>query len=366
MYRAIEIGHIISAPYAGEILAHLGLDVIKIEPIQGDPTRIDDIMGDSMFLFNNRGKKSIAIDLKKNKGKEILLRLIRESNVLIENLSPNTMDKLGFSDNVIFSVNPSLVYCSIKGYPKGKYENSPAFGTIIEAVSGIMEANGKARLPASITDMNASTYCVITILWALLTKKPGHYRINIVQADLAWLGYYLIAYQKYGKIFEGGKDELPFWSPYELFVSSEGKEFYLAVNDNNKWIRLCKAIGMENLLNDNMFKNNADRVGNRDILHKILQDKFSKMKINDIVKLLRENDIPVSEVNSIPNLINSELVEWEKLNNILIPKLPLIGSLEGKREPKVGENTREILSNLGYSDEEIENMSKEYVIYFPS
>ncbi|BDB98238.1 CaiB/BaiF CoA transferase family protein [Saccharolobus caldissimus] len=363
MYRVIEIGHVIAAPYAGEILTHLGFEVIKVEPLQGDPTRSDDVLEDTMFIFNNRGKKSIALDLKKEKGKEILARLIKNSHVLIENLSPNSMERLGFTDEFLFGINPSLVYCSIKGYPKGEYENLPAFGTIIEAISGIMEANDKARLPASITDMSSSTYCVITILWALLMGRPGHYRVNIVQSDLAWLGYYLIAYQKMRKTFEGGKDELPFWAPYELFSSLEGREFYLAINDNNKWSRLCKILGLEELLNDERFKTNADRVKNRKVLHEILQDRFCKMKFNEIISLLRSNDIPVSEMNRIQDLVGAKFAEWERIDdNILVPKLPLIGSLEGKKAPKLGENTREILLNLGYSEDDIKKFAEEKVI----
>ena len=274
------------------------------------------------------------------------------------------MEKLGFDEKTLFSVNPNLVYCSIKGYPKGEYENLPAFGTIIESVSGILDANGRARLPASITDMNASTYCVITILWALLNQKPGHYRVNIVQANVAWLGYYLIAYQKYGKKFEGGKDELPFWAPYELFRSREGKEFYLAVNDNTKFEKLCKVLGLEGLLKDERFKSNADRVKNRGLLHEILQGKFNQMNLDEIITLLNENDIPVAKMNKIEDVVNAEFVEWERVDDILIPKLPLFGSLENKRASNLGENTKEILKELGYNDEEIEKMRNGGVINY--
>ncbi|AAK41579.1 CaiB/BaiF CoA transferase family protein [Saccharolobus solfataricus] len=364
MYRVIELGHVISAPFAGEILRHLGFEVIKIEPLLGDPSRKDDVLVDSMFVFNNRGKRSISVDLRKEKGKEVFLRLVRNSHVLIENLSPHVMDRLGLSDDVIFSTNPSLVYCSIKGYPKGKYENLPAFGTIIEAESGIMDANGKARLPASITDMNASTYCVITILWALLMKKPGHYRVSIIQANTVWLGYYLIAYQKYGKLFEAGKDELPFWAPYELFKSSEEKEFYLAVNDNEKFTKLCKALGLEDLLADERFKTNADRVRNRKILHEKLQQKFSSMKLEEIMNILRYNDIPVGKLNNLKDLISNELVEWDTFRNVQVPKLPLPGSLNSQHVPNVGEDTLYILKELGYSENEIESMIKENVINY--
>ncbi|MEM3802113.1 MAG: CaiB/BaiF CoA-transferase family protein [Saccharolobus sp.] len=362
MYRVIEVGHVISAPFAGEILKHLGFEVIKVEPLQGDASRTDDVLGDSMFIFNNRGKKSIAIDLKKEEGKEVFLKLIKNSDVLIENLSPYAIDKLGFTDDIIFSTNPSLVYCSIKGYPKGKYESLPAFGTIIEAESGIMDANGKARLPASITDMNASLYCVISILWALLMRKPGHYRINIMQSNVVWLGYYLIAYQKLGKLFEGGKDELPFWAPYELFKSSEGKDFYLAINDNTKFAKLAKALGLEHLLIEEKFKTNGDRVRNRKILHEILQQKFSIMSLDEIMKVLRTNDIPVGKLNNIQDLVKSEVVEWDILGNILIPRLPLPGYLDGQDVPALGENTLDILKDLGYSKDEIEKMIKEKII----
>ncbi|AOL16588.1 carnitine dehydratase [Sulfolobus sp. A20] len=359
--RVIELGHVIAAPFAGLILANLGFEVIKVEPLNGDPSRRDDVLKDSMFLFNNRGKKSVALNLKSEKGREIFLKLIKSSNVLIENYSEDTMEKLGLTKEVLMRENPSLVYCSIKGFPKGKYERKPAFGTIIEAMSGIMKANGNARLPASITDMGTSYSCVITVLWALLMNKPGYYRIDILQNEVTWLGYYIIAYQTLGKLFYGGRDELPFWAPYELFKTKDEKLIYIAINNNEKWSSLCKVLGLENLINDSRFESNEKRVNNRKVLHELIQDKIKGYTLDELLDDLSRFDIPASPLLDIPDLINENLVEWEEVDGLKIPKLPLPGSLKSKA-PKLGEHTISILKELGYNENDIKEMIKDRVI----
>ncbi len=359
--RVIELGHVMAGPFTGLMLANLGFEVIKVEPLTGDPSRRDDVLKDSMFLFNNRGKKSIALNLKNEKGREIFLKLIKTSNVLIENYSEDTMEKLGLTKEVLMRENPSLVYCSIKGFPKGKYERRPAFGTIIEAMSGIMKANGNARLPASITDMGASYTCVITILWALLMKKPGYYRIDILQNEVTWLGYYIIAYQTLGKLFYGGKDELPFWAPYELFKTKDEKLIYIAINNNEKWSSLCKVLGLDNLINDPRFESNEKRVNNRKILHELLQEKIKDYTLDELLDNFSHYDVPASPLLDIPDLINENFVEWEEIDSIKIPKLPLPGGMNS-RAPRLGEHTVPILKELGYNENDIEEMIKYKVI----
>lgn len=363
----MELGHVVAGPFAGEVLVQLGFDVIKVEPLGGDPSRHDDVLGDSMFIYFNRGKKSLALDLRRDEGKEVFLKLIKSSNVLVENLSPGSMERLGLGKDKLLSVNPSLIYCSIKGYPEGELRSWPAFGTLVEASSGVMWSNSNARLPASITDMATSLYCVITILWALLNNKPGYYEVTLYQSSIAWLGYYIIALQTLGRVFPGMGDKLPFWAPYELFRTRDGKYVYLAVANDNIWQRFCRAIGREDLINDPRFRTNADRVRNREELHSLLQDEvFSNYDLGEVIRLLLSNDVPAAPMADLNEVINSTSAQWDFTMRggslIKIPRIPLPGDLDRKEAPTLGQESLEVLRELGYDEDEIRELISKGII----
>ena len=367
VFRVVELGSIIAAPFAGLVLAHLGFDVVKVEPLGGDFTRYDDVMGDSIFVFLNRGKRSMAIDLKKPEGRDLFLRLIARSNVLIENLSPGAMDRLGLGDDVLFKANPRLVYCSIKGYPGGEYRGWPAFGTLVEAASGVMWNNGNARLLASITDMGAALYCVIDVLWALLNNRPGHYEVTLYQSDAVWLGYYMIAYQELGKLFQSLGDALPYWAPYELFRTADDKYVYIAVANDAIWRRLCKALGLEGVMEDPRFRTNADRVRNRGELHRVIEDVTRRYTRDELLRLLLSNDVPAAPLMTLPEVINSDIPQFEETKVmsgvvVKVPKLPIEGGLNNREVPGIGQYTMEILREIGLNQEEINRLINNNVI----
>jgi len=367
MYRVVELGSIVAAPFAGEILAQLGFDVVKVEPISGDPTRRDDVLHDSMFIYFSRGKRSVALDLKRDEGREIFLKLVENSHVLIENFAPGVMERLGLGKDTLLKVNPRLVYCSIKGYPRGEYARWPAFGTLVEAVSGITWSNGSSpsRLPASITDMAASMYCVINVLWALLNNKPGYYEVTLYQSSVVWLGYYIIAYQTLGKLFPGSGDRVPFWAPYELFRTSDGRYVYIAVNNDERWIRLCRVLNIDPRVQQE-FSSNAERVRRRDELHELLQSVIIRYTLREILDLLLSNDIPAAPLMAVPDVVNSELPEWEQVNRggatIKVPRIPVPGTLSERGVPRIGENTEEVLRELGYDEDAIRRLAIQGVI----
>ncbi|BCU67652.1 CoA transferase [Sulfolobales archaeon HS-7] len=341
--RVVEVGSVIAGPYAGYVLQRLGFEVVKVEPPGGDPLRKDDVMDDTIFSFINRGKKSIVLDLKKEDDKKIFIELIKTTNVVIENLSPGAMERLGLEYKKLSEVNPNLIYCSVKGFPSNmsKY---PAFGTMIEAISGVMWSNGNSRLPASITDMTTALYATITVLNALLFNRPGYYEVTLFESAMYWLGYYILAYQKLGELFPSKGDALPFWAPYELFEGKDGKKFYLAVNNNEKWEKLSRILG----INEEKWNTNKKRVHDREELHAVLQKRFSEYSTQEIIEILLKNGIPAVPYNDIPSLLKLN-VNWEKLKDYILPPFP-ISSTSNEQIPSVGENTEEILRELGLEE----------------
>ncbi|MEM4739262.1 MAG: CaiB/BaiF CoA-transferase family protein [Acidilobaceae archaeon] len=387
-FRVLDLTRSLAGPFATMILGDLGAEVIKVEPPGGDETRLWAPFIDSesvYFLSINRNKVSIVIDLRTPEGRDILYRLARVSDVLIENFRSGVTEKLGIDYKTIRGINDHIVYCSIRGFGSGSpYEHKPAYDLIVQAMSGIMTSTGEdgrppVRVAFALFDMIAGLIAANSILAALLERQKSG-RGSYIEVSLYESAVFAMSYIAMIYLLKGVKPKRyghahPSIVPYQAFQCSDNKWIAVAVTNDRFWNNLCKALNLNNICLDHRFKSNPDRVRNREELIKILEEIFSKKPRDYWLKLLDEYDVPagpvyeVDEVFEDPHIKSSGIVgvvEHSKLGQIkqlLYPALINNERPKPQRAPPVlGEHTVKIMRELGYTEQQIQELIKKGVI----
>ena len=386
--KVLDLSRALAGPYCTMLLGDMGADVIKIErPGKGDDSRAwgpPFIEGESAyFLSINRNKKSITLNLKSEKGKEILFKLIKISDVLIETNRPGVMEKLGLSFEEVKKVNPKIVYCSISGFGQtGPYKLRPGFDQVIQGMGGLMSITGEENRPpikvgVAITDVGAGMYAAIGILAALLrrdkTGKGEYIDVSMLDGTISWLTY------QSGRYFASGEVPKPMGSGHPLIVPYQAfktKDIYIniAVGNDSLWRKFCETIGL-NITDDPKFSTNAKRVENKEELIKILNEILSKKTGKEWLEILNKAGIPcgpiykLNDIFSDPHVLSRGMVseiEHPKAGKIKLTGVPIkFKNSPGKirlHPPLLGENNFEILEEIGYKKEEIEKFREEGVI----
>ncbi len=252
--RVLEVSHAVAGPTAAQVLADYGAETIKIErPGRGDIFRDVPGMGPTMFLAVNRGKKSVAIDLKTKEGLSIFYHLARKSDVVIENLGPGVADGLGITYRRLKRANPRAVYCKIESFGKGPYEKTPAYDPILQASVGIMSTTGfppdkYARAGISLVDMSAGLHAATGILALLVRREESgrgaELRVSLYDAASYFMSYWVAMYDLFGMdTFPLGSGHI-FGSPYNLFKLSDGL-IYIAIASDSHWEAFCTSLGFK-------------------------------------------------------------------------------------------------------------------------
>jgi crotonobetainyl-CoA:carnitine CoA-transferase CaiB-like acyl-CoA transferase len=319
--RVLDLSRVLAGPYATMVLADLGADVIKVEhPERGDDTRHwgpPFAGGESAyFLSVNRNKRSIGVNLKTEEGLERVKKLAAGSDVVIENLRRGALEKLGLGYEALRETNPGLVYCSITGFGPGKDQDLPGYDFLIQARGGIMGITGfpdgePTKVGVAIADIVCGLYAATAILAALHrrseTGEGAHIEVPLFETQLSWLANraqeYLVSGEDKGRMGNAH----PTIVPYQTFDASD-KPIAVAVGNNTQFANLCKAIGLEELAQDERYATNPDRVANREELVEILQREFSKRPADEWVEEIRDAGVPCGPVNALADVFIDEHV----------------------------------------------------------
>ena len=373
----------VMCPAVGAILGDLGAEVIKIEPISGDKTRVLKKSGSGYFLTYNRNKRSLAMDIKKEEGKKIVRSLIRKSDVFIENFRPGAMDKLGFSYEEFSKLNSELIYCSAKGFLKGPYEHRTALDEVAQMMGGLAYMTGPPGRPlragSSVIDIMGGMFGVIAILAALQerqTTKKGQKVTSALYENVVYLmGQHMAQTATTGSPPPPMSVRVAAWAVYDIFDTKDGEQIFIGVVSDTQWKLFCESFGLDDYANDESMDLNKGRVEKRDVIIPRLQELFRTFTKDDLMKKLDSTGLPFAPISKPEDLFDDvHLNESGGLLDIEIPtggktKLPAMPiNMDDRRfdvhtpVPKVGEHSIKILEELGMDEDEIKDLFDQEVV----
>jgi CoA:oxalate CoA-transferase len=369
--KVIDLTRVLSGPFCTMLLADMGAEVIKVEPPKGDNVRNQGDMVEgysSYFAQFNRNKKSIVLDLYKESEKEILKSLLLDADVVVDNFKAGVFAKMGFDDETLKLINPRLIRASVNGFgSKGVMSDRPAFDFIAQALSGFMSVNGteetgpmRAAMP--ISDLVAGLYCAFGIVCALQARTRNN-EGQRVEASLTSSLVSMMAYLSSesfvkGKAPKKSGNNHPILAPYGLFKSSDGEVAVAPASDKFCNIFL-ECIDLTGLLDKELYKNNENRMENRESLNNIINNKMTKNTSDYWIKKLNNAGCPAGKVASLPDALNSQLIKDAEMvisssgpegRKIKMTGFPVKLSETPARlylsPPLLGEHTEEVLNTI--------------------
>ena len=380
--RVVEFTHMVMGPTCGMVLADLGAEVIKVEPVghgrHGDATRNLIGSGAGFFPMFNRNKKSLALDLQTPEGQEAVLRLIATADIVSENFKPGTMRKLGLDFETLKPLNPRLIYVSHKGFLPGPYEHRTALDEVVQMMGGLAYMTGRPgdplRAGTSVNDIMGGMFGAIGAMAALAQReKTG--RGQAVQSALFENNVLLVA-QHMMQFTVTGKPAAPMparisaWAVYDVFTVRDGEQIFLAVVSDTAWAVFCDAFGFADLKADPRLATNNDRVRAREWMMPILRERLAPHSAAELATVFERQGLPFAPITRPQDLLDDphlrasgglapmELPDGRPAQAVLLP-LTLDGARPGVRRspPKLGEHNAEVLAALGYSAGEIAALS---------
>lgn len=373
--RVLDFSQAMAGPACGMLLADFGAEVIKIEPPKGESSRSwgtaragenDQFSG--LYIALNRNKASITLDLKSEKGQEIISELIKTSDIILENFRPGVADRLGIGYEDTKKLKEDIIYCSISGFGQtGPNRNLPGFDMLLQAYAGHMSITGEPDRPSVRTgpspiDLLTGAHASYALALALIERQKsgrGQYiDLSLYDTALHLVGHYIADYTAGGALPAKHGPFFAFLAPYGIFKAKD-REFYLGV-DSRSYANFCNEIGCPHLIDDERFTTNAERLRNRDALHEILVPLFAEHDAAYWTDLCTRLGIPTSLVNDITEVLTQDQAQArdmiinsgiDQTQSAGIPiKMSVSTGTIHRPPPKLGEDTERILAELNIAE----------------
>jgi crotonobetainyl-CoA:carnitine CoA-transferase CaiB-like acyl-CoA transferase len=380
--RIVEFTHMVMGPTCGMLLADLGAEVIKVEPIEGDNTRRLLGSGAGFFPTFNRNKKSIALDLKKPEGMEAALRLIATADIVSENFKPGTMKKLGLDYESLKQLNPRLVYVSHKGFLPGPYDHRTALDEVVQMMGGLAYMTGRIgdplRAGASVNDIMGGMFGAIGAMAALRQREQTGRGCEVQSAlfenNIFLVAQHMMQFAATGRAADPMPSRISAWAVYDVFTVKDGEQIFLAAVSDKQWTIFCKAFRLEEMLADPRLATNNDRVLARDWMMPMLRSHLAAYSAAELSAVFEQHELPFAPITKPQELFDDPHLNATgglapiRMNDGSMSKVPLMPfTLGGERPgvriqpPLLGEHTSALLKEVGYSDQQIAEMKKQNI-----
>ena len=385
--RVVEFVHMVMGPTCGLVLADLGAEVIKVEPVDGDNTRRLTGSGAGFFAAFNRNKKSLAIDVKDPAGHAAVLRLVATADIVTENFRPGAMDGLRLGHADLLRIKPDLIYVSHKGFLAGPYEQRTALDEVVQMMAGLAYMTGPPGRPlragSSVNDIMGGMFGAIGALAALVERgRNGAGRrvdSGLFENCVLLMAQHMMQYAVSGTPAAPMPARLSAWAVYDVFTLVDGTQLFLGVVSDTQWHAFCAALGHDDWANDARLATNPMRVASRSWLMPLVVAELQQRTSDQLIEIATKAGLPWAPITRPQDLLHDRhLLESGGLTPMrlpdgketLAPLLPL--ALAGARlpsrldPPKIGEHTTEILASAGLSSAEIDDLVARGVAALPS
>jgi crotonobetainyl-CoA:carnitine CoA-transferase CaiB-like acyl-CoA transferase len=385
--RVVEFTHMVMGPTCGMVLADLGAEVIKVEPIEGDRTRTLLGAGAGFFPMFNRNKKSIQIDLHRPDGAAAARRLAASADVVAENFKPGTMAKYGLDHAALSSSNPRLIYASLKGFLPGPYDHRTALDEVVQMMGGLAYMTGRPgdplRAGTSVNDIMGGMFGAIAILGALIQRgisgRGMEVQAALYENNIFLVGQHMLQYAITGQPAAPMPARISPWAIYDVFTVKDGEQVFLAAVSDAQWLTFCDALGLPDLKADPRYARNNDRVKLRGELLAELRQRLAPRSAAEISRTMEDAGLPFAPIMKPEDLLDDpHLLATGGLADIQLTDGARAGqtvkttlfpfTLDGARlgvklnPPRRGEHTREVLREVGVSDAEIDALIESHAV----